>query len=228
MEGKRLVIAAEVDQERLLTHELHKFRAQKYEELAPLCTSASALKELSQVMGITGSSPLFNLLPYVDRADVFCSPFYHTAILGVGKAYLRLLVKGPHRLQIAPGVRNMLDSLACSADTWILTLDFGRHPEPLRKINCFQIEQGMRFIEFYSCFLFNPAVVGAGALADEAKTAWGFLRRYIVYITREVDPDNPRFPTSLLAAQKELLEFAKFAQRASAECLSVHYTPAYS
>jgi hypothetical protein len=86
----------------------------------------------------------------------------------------------------------------------------------------------MRFIEFYSCFLFNPAVVGAGALADEAKTAWGFLRRYIVYITREVDPDNPRFPTSLLAAQKELLEFAKFAQRASAECLSVHYTPAYS
>jgi hypothetical protein len=102
MEGKRLVIAAEVDQERLLTHELHKFRAQKYEELAPLCTSASALKELSQVMGITGSSPLLNLLPYVDRGDVFCSPFYHTAILGVGKAYLRLLVKGPHRLQIAP------------------------------------------------------------------------------------------------------------------------------
>ena len=92
----------------------------------------------------------------------------------------------------------------------------------------------MRFIEFYSCFLFNPAVVGAGApalapaLADEAKSAWGFLRRYIVYITREVDPDNPRFPTSLLAAQKELLEFAKFAQRASAECLSVHYTPAYN
>jgi hypothetical protein len=217
MEGKRLTIAAEVDKERLMTHELHKLRAQKYEELAASCTSTSALKDLSRIMGITGSSPLFRLLPYVDRADVFCLPVYHTAILGVGKAYLRLLVDGPHPLQIASAARNKLDKLSCSPDTWILTLDFGRRPEPLRKIKCFQIEQGMRFIEFYSCFLFNPAVVGVQALADEAKTAWGCLRRYIVYITREVDADNPRFPTSLLAAQKELLQFAKFVQRASVE-----------
>lgn len=224
MQGKRLIITAEVDKERLVTHELHKLRAQKYEELAASCTSNSAPKDLFRVTGITGSSPLFNLLPYVDRADVFCLPVYHTAILGVGKAYLRLLVNGPHRLHISSAARNKLDNLACSPDTWILTLDFGRRPEPLRKIKCFQIEQCMRFIEFYSCFIFNPAVVGVQALGDEAKTAWGCLRRYIVYITREVDADNPRFPTSLLAAQKELLQFAKFVQRASVQCLSCAFS----
>lgn len=213
----QLLITTMYDDTRMLTHSMQALRAAEYARAEAAGQSKTALKGLAKQLGCSGDPSIFRRLSYLDRNDVFALPIYHTAILGTLKDFLGMLVSGPH-FKFGAGVVNKLDAFA---SCWVVTCDFGRRPEPIRYAGLYQIEQGMRFLEFSSCFLFKEEVVGFQALSPIAKKAWGCLRRWAMFIFRGGEEDNASSPLSLEAAQAELLRYAQLVEqvRAGGVCI---------
>jgi hypothetical protein len=187
------------------------------EQVTREIVGAGASKELHAFVACSGKCVLLEELPYLHPFDMYVLPFYHAAILGVGKDFLRM-VTGANAKAGEPTSPYVISSAAktkiAALERFImLNGDFGRRLAPLRLCNSWTIEETVRFIEVYSMTLFNDTVVGTRVLHPRMKKAWGCFRRFIMhhmrpYITNEL----PHSKAARDTAANELLQYGKIME----------------